>query len=229
MLRYPCLVLDHDDTVVRSEATVNYPAFLQALRELRPGQTVSLRDFSLWTFQEGFFEMCANHFGFREPEFQRQFAIWLDYVMTHVPPCFPGIRPILQRQREEGGLICVVSHSAKENISRDYQTHFGLQPDRIYGWELGPEKRKPAPYPLDDIMAGFGLEPGDLLVVDDLNTGYAMAKARGVDFAWAGWSRDNMPEIAAAMAPIADYAFASPDELAKFLFAPASAGLTGVV
>ena len=69
MLRYPCLVLDHDDTVVRSEATVNYPAFLQALRELRPGQTVSLRDFSLWTFQEGFFEMCTNHFGFRESEF----------------------------------------------------------------------------------------------------------------------------------------------------------------
>ena len=64
-------------------------------------------------------------------------------------------RAVLQRQREEGGLICVVSHSAKENISRDYQTHFGLQPDRIYGWELGPEKRKPAPYPLDDIMAGL--------------------------------------------------------------------------
>ena len=24
MLKYPCLVLDHDDTVVQSEATVNY-------------------------------------------------------------------------------------------------------------------------------------------------------------------------------------------------------------
>ena len=27
MLKYPCLVLDHDDTVVQSEATVNYPFF----------------------------------------------------------------------------------------------------------------------------------------------------------------------------------------------------------
>ena len=28
MLKYPCLVLDHDDTVVQSEATVNYPYFV---------------------------------------------------------------------------------------------------------------------------------------------------------------------------------------------------------
>ena len=31
MLRYPCLVLDHDDTVVQSEATVNYPFFVYIL------------------------------------------------------------------------------------------------------------------------------------------------------------------------------------------------------
>jgi len=29
MLKNPCLVLDHDDTVVQSEATVNYPFFVQ--------------------------------------------------------------------------------------------------------------------------------------------------------------------------------------------------------
>ena len=27
MLKYPCLVLDHDDTVVQSEATIHYPCF----------------------------------------------------------------------------------------------------------------------------------------------------------------------------------------------------------
>ena len=31
MLKYPCLVLDHDDTVVQSEATVNYPFFCYIL------------------------------------------------------------------------------------------------------------------------------------------------------------------------------------------------------
>ena len=30
MLKYPCLVLDHDDTVVKSEITVNYPCFLES-------------------------------------------------------------------------------------------------------------------------------------------------------------------------------------------------------
>lgn len=34
-----CLVLDHDDTVVRSEETVNFPAFQAALQQLRPGGT----------------------------------------------------------------------------------------------------------------------------------------------------------------------------------------------
>ena len=42
MLNYRCLVLDHDDTVVRSEETVNYPSFLEALKVLRPGRTCLL-------------------------------------------------------------------------------------------------------------------------------------------------------------------------------------------
>lgn len=159
MLKYPCLVLDHDDTVVQSESTVNYPAFLKALDALRPGQTISLEDFSLWTFREGFSGMCTRHFHFTEEEFHTQFEIWLDYVMSHTPPCFPDMAGILHRQKQAGGLICVVSHSARENILRDYQTHFGLRPDCIYGWELGPEKRKPAPYPLDQIMKAYSLSP----------------------------------------------------------------------
>lgn len=44
MLNYRCLVLDHDDTVVRSEETVNYPSFLEALKVLRPGRTITRRN-----------------------------------------------------------------------------------------------------------------------------------------------------------------------------------------
>lgn len=62
MLKYPCLVLDHDDTVVRSESTVNYPAFLEALRVLRPSCTISLLDFTRWTLLEGFEGMCKAPF-----------------------------------------------------------------------------------------------------------------------------------------------------------------------
>ena len=31
-MKYPCLVLDHDDTVVASAPTIHYPVFLQALK-----------------------------------------------------------------------------------------------------------------------------------------------------------------------------------------------------
>ena len=44
-MRYQCLVLDHDDTVVNSTASVNYPAFVQTLRTLRPDVHMTLDDF----------------------------------------------------------------------------------------------------------------------------------------------------------------------------------------
>lgn len=218
MQRYLCLVLDHDDTVVRSEETLNYLAFLEALRVLRPGKMISLRDFSLWIFQEGFEQMCANHFGLKDDEFTIQYQIWLDYVMTHIPPAFDGLGPILQRYRQEGGLICVSSHSAQENILRDYETHFGFSPDRVYGWELGAKYRKPNPFALDDIMSRYDLSPRDILVVDDLTTGYQMAKARAVDFAWAGWSGRKIDEIDNYMTAHCTLLFHRIQDLEKFLF-----------
>ena len=33
-LRYKCLVLDHDDTVVNSTATVHYPCFVEYMENL---------------------------------------------------------------------------------------------------------------------------------------------------------------------------------------------------
>ena len=44
-MRYQCLVLDHDDTVVNSTATINYPAFVQTLQKLRPDVHMTLDDF----------------------------------------------------------------------------------------------------------------------------------------------------------------------------------------
>ena len=52
-MRYKCLVLDHDDTVVNSTATIHYPAFLEALKLLRPGVTISLDDYFRENFDPG--------------------------------------------------------------------------------------------------------------------------------------------------------------------------------
>ena len=35
-LRIKCLVLDHDDTAVKSTPEINYPSFMKALAVLRP-------------------------------------------------------------------------------------------------------------------------------------------------------------------------------------------------
>ena len=44
-MKYPCLVLDHDDTVVNSTATIHHPAFCAYLLEIRPGRTITLEEY----------------------------------------------------------------------------------------------------------------------------------------------------------------------------------------
>lgn len=69
-----------------------------------------------------------------------------------------------------------------------------MEPDGIYSWDLPPEKRKPSPYALEDIMNRYHLSPDQLLMVDDMKPGMDMAHACGVAFAAAGWSC-GIPEI----------------------------------
>ena len=59
-------------------------------------------------------------------------------------------------------------------------------------------------WPLEQIMERFGLEPQELLVVDDLKPGYDMARAAGVPFAAAGWAND-IPEIEQFMRKNCDF------------------------
>ena len=96
-MRYQCLVLDHDDTVVNSTATINYPAFVQTLQKLRPDVHMTLDDFFSYSFEPGFGALCSDILGFSDAEMDIQYQTWLDYVRTHVPDTFPGMRDLLQR------------------------------------------------------------------------------------------------------------------------------------
>ncbi len=212
-----CLVLDHDDTVVQSEGTVNHPAFQRALDLLRPGTSITRQEFSQQCFSPGFFAMCRDRYGFTDEEHEWQMDLWREYVRTHIPPPYEGIESILRRFRQGGGIICVSSHSGLENITRDYQTHFGFLPDRIYGHELGNEKRKPSPFALQDIMEHYRLQPQELLMVDDMKAGYDMARSCGVPFACAGWSH-HLPQIAAYMRQYSDVYLNTVQELYQYLF-----------
>lgn len=218
MLKYPCLVLDHDDTVVQSEATVNYPFFAYILDKFRPGTTVTLEEYVHGCCNVGFADMCRQKYGFTEQELVDEYAGWQEYIKDHIPAPFPGIGQIIRRQKEEGGLVCVVSHSSVTNITRDYQTHFGMLPDDIFGWDYPEHQRKPNPWPLEQIMAKYNLKPQQLLVVDDLKPAWEMANKVNVPIAFAAWGREDYPQIVADMTRLCNYTFHSPKDLEKFLF-----------
>ncbi len=217
MLKYKCLVLDHDDTVMDSTAHVHHPAFLVSLAEMRPGTTISLEDYFRVNFHPGFLEYCGQVLHFTEAEYARELEIWKDYVRDHIPQVFPGMARIIRRQKALGGLVCVVSHSFDFNILRDYRANCLPEPDAVYGWELPRELRKPDPWALHQIMDRFHLRPEELLVVDDLKPGYDMARAGGVPFAAACWAYD-VPEIRAFMEANCENAFEDPAQLETFLF-----------
>ena len=219
MLKYPCLVLDHDDTVVQSEATINYPFFCYILDQFRPGETITLEEYTNGCFFPGFADMCRERYNFTEQELQDEYIGWMDYVKTHIPAPYPGIRQLIHRYKEAGGIICVVSHSSCINITRDYQTHFGILPDEIFGWVLPEHQRKPSTYPLEQIMKKYGFSPGQLLVVDDLKPAWVMCRNAGVPIAFAAWSKETCPGILEEMSGLCNYTFHNPEELESFLFA----------
>lgn len=218
MLKYPCLVLDHDDTAVASELTVNYPCFLDSLKKFRPGETMDYPEFVDWCFNYEFTEFLRVKYQFTEEELLDEYHMWQEYARTRIPPAYEGIREIILEQKKRGGLVCVVSLSSRENILRDYQTHFGIEPDMIFSCNDPREQRKPNPYPLNRIMDCCHLSPDQLLMVDDLPTGYQMASKADVPVAFAAWSRQQSPKLLKAMGEICDFTFHSTEDLRKFLF-----------
>lgn len=218
MIKYPCIVLDHDDTVVQSETTINYPFFCYILDQFRPGETITLEEYTAGCFNPGFADMCRQRYQFTEEELKEEYTRWMEYVMTHTPDPFPGFKKLIHRYKEAGGILCVVSHSSIRNITRDYQTHFGILPDDIFGWDLPEHQRKPSTYPLEQIMQKYHLQPNELLVVDDLKPAWIMCKNAGVPIAFAAWSKKNAPAIVEEMSQLCDYTFHCAEELENFIF-----------
>ncbi len=217
MLRYPCLVLDHDDTVVNSTATVHYAAFLDAMRQLRGGSSMSLEDYFRMNFDPGFIPYLRDVEHFSEADFDREYEIWQGWVRTRVPEAYGGVADIVRRQYAGGGHVCVVSHSVDFNIRRDWRQNGLPEPELVFGWEQAPDHRKPSVWPLEQIMAHFSLKPDQLLMVDDLKPGYDMAAAAGVPFAAALWAH-RIPEIHAFMREHCDRCFDTPQALEAWLF-----------
>ena len=218
MLKYPCLILDHDDTVVQSEATVNYPFFVEFLKEYRPGMTITAQEYISACYHPGYIEMCRQRFSFTDEELDTEYRAWKAHIKIHAPEPYPGIRQLLQKFKAAGGVIIVASQSAQENILRDYRLHIGIEPDAIYGWDLDPAHRKPNPYAIEQAAETYGFSKDQMLVVDDMKTAVQMARDGGVRIAFAGWGRRDFPTICSEMERLCDFSFYSTKELENFLF-----------
>ena len=215
-MKYRCLVLDHDDTVVNSTATIHYPAYVAYINQHKPGPLLTLEEYFSYNFDPGVIPMFRDICGLSEQEMEEEEAFWVEYVKDHIPEAYRGMKEILQDHRQKGGLICVVSHSFSHYILRDYKANGLPEPDMVFGWELEAPLRKPAPYALYEIMKKYELKPEELLVVDDLKPGYDMACAAGVPFAAAGWAND-VPKIEQFMRKNCELYFKHVEELAEFL------------
>lgn len=215
-MKYKCLIFDHDDTVVNSTATIHHPCFVEYLNLRYPGRTCSLQEYFQMNFDPGFIAMCTDIYGMSAEELFDETEYWREYVARHIPAAYPGIREIMERHRAEGGILAVISHSLKANILRDYEYNRLPVPDMIFGWDEPEEQRKPAPYPVNEIIKAFSLDPDEILLIDDLKPGYDMAIAAGVHFAAAGWAND-IESIESFMRSNSDLYFKTVDSLAAFL------------
>ena len=218
MLKYKCLVMDHDDTVVQTEKAIGYPYFRDYIERIRPGHTLSYEEYVRDCNDRIFADMCREKWNFTEAELLEEYTGWKAYALSHVPPIFPGIDRVIRRQRQEGGLVVVSSLSSRDNIRRDYEINLGLQPDAVYDYDLPHEQRKPNPYALEDIMAKYDLLPGDILVVDDMKLACQMADPLGVRVAYSGWNGLGISEIDEEMRSICGCSFDSTEKLYNFLF-----------
>ena len=218
MRKVKCLVLDHDDTVVKSTPQINYPAFKTALSVLRPEIELDYESFIKLNFKPGFYVMCMEHFGFTEQEMAYQEQVWREASAKMTPDVYDGLPDILNRYASRGGKICVSSHSLRTTIVRDYRSTGLPEPDLIFDWECPDGKRKPNPYALEEIMRIYGFKPEELLMVDDLKPGYDMAASCGVPFACAGWSENQIPVVKGFMRQYGDYYLETTNELERILY-----------
>ena len=219
-LPYKCLILDHDDTAVNSTAAIHYPSHVESMRLLRPqAATIDLEGWFLKNFEPGIMHYLTEELGLSQEELEIEYKIWREYNTSRIPPFFPGFLESLRAYRERGGIITVVSHSEEDIILNTYRRAQGggdFLPDLVFGWDYDETRRKPSPWPVENILRRFNLSPDQALIVDDLKPGVLMSRATGVSIAAAGWAH-RIPEIHTYMRENCDIYFSSVEQFSSFI------------
>jgi len=218
-MKYRCLILDHDDTSVQSTPEIHYPAHLEVMRQLRPDhRPASLNEWLIKNFSPGIMAYMTEELGFSDEEIDEEYRIWREHTEKRIPSFFPGFLEVLEDFKSRGGIITVVSHSEEDLIRRDYAASGAAHlPELVFGWDMNEEKRKPHPYPVEQILSAYGLNRQEALIVDDLKPAVEMSLRSGVPIAGAGWGH-SIPVIQDYMEKNCLAYFRSIQEFRAFLF-----------
>ena len=219
-LRFRCLILDHDDTAVDSTSTIHHPSHLECMRVLRPREpAIDLESWFLKNFDPGINTYLTEELGLTAAELEIEYEIWRRFTRGAVPPFFPGFLDTLRDFRARGGIVTVVSHSEKDMILRTYRAAAWsgrFMPDMVFGWDFDETRRKPSPWPVQQILQRFALSAEEALIVDDLKPGVLMSRAAGVPVAAAGWAH-RIPRIRAYMRRNCDVYFETVEQFRSYV------------
>ena len=108
-MKYKCLVLDHDDTVVDSSASIHYPSFVEYLKIARPhlADKYTVEEYFEKNFHPGILELFTDEIGLSEAELAEEEQFWRDYVKNHIPHAYPGMKEIIADFKAAGGIATI--------------------------------------------------------------------------------------------------------------------------
>ena len=188
------LFIDHDDTVVNSQATIHYPAFVQAIEIMRPNQTIlDFQQYIKLTATIGFERILAEIYHFTPQEIKTEYELWQQINRSIIPPAFANVGQILQRFIANGNYLVVYSANTKANISRDYDHHFKFQPHTIIAHAHDSPYQKPARTPLLLWMHQHQITPLNAIILDDSPMMIETARRCNCTFLAANWSPAAKP------------------------------------
>ena len=185
MKTYKHLVFDIDGTIIDS-AKINMLSLQETVKELR-GDVMPLEDLY---FSFGIPGVRAMEIlGFPEPE--KAVQVWMRNYSACAErlgmPLFPGMREILERLREKGASLGIITSKLRE----EYDEHFEKQGLlELFPWVVTASdtpKGKPYPDPMLEYLRRTGAAPEEVLYFGDTAYDMDCARSAGVDHALVLW------------------------------------------
>ena len=105
-MRFACLALDHDDTVVMSSPEIHYPSFVEAMRVLRPERAdMPFDEFISYSCAPGMHAFLSEVLALDAREMRVEQEIWRKYTLARTPDAYEGF-----------GAVCALSGARRARV-----------------------------------------------------------------------------------------------------------------